>query len=558
VTATKPYFLCTLPRSGSWWLADLLESTNIAGRPREYFELPKLRRKGHFPKESYLRRVRRTATTANGVLGMKFHWHQFDYFTCMMRRKGNPQVPTAELVEGAFPGLRYIWLTRRDKVRQAVSYYRAIQTGEWWRIVDETAEPAKPSNELTFDFAAIEHLENFLKRHDHLWQRYFEESHLDPLVLVYEEMTAGIEAAVREALRFLDIAFPDGQPLATILERQADSLSEQWAEEYKALKRARSAHTMWFLKAVSISSRQASSAGKDSFRIEAVLPSSAQPEPRAGRRTNASAINGREYCIAAPQRSGHHAIINWLAAQCRGSILFLNDAQPATNPFITCTITSRLDLPGAPKLERARMNLFDRRDFLFVSYEDRRWEEVFCQEYESNHDVWVGASGERRRIIVLRDAFNTFASRMRASWMRHKLIDDDGRHSAVQLWKSYAKAVIQGRVLTADSGIFINFNRWFGSLDYRRQIVAKLGLEFSDEGRRVVQGRYGGSSFDGVLFDGAADQMSVLERWKNVAHDPVFRDLFRDRELIELSYELFGPIPGTETFIGSEAFVLGR
>src|SRR5262249_56036499 len=43
-TSTWPsssYFICTLPRSGSWLLSEGLEKTGIAGRPREYFE-PKL------------------------------------------------------------------------------------------------------------------------------------------------------------------------------------------------------------------------------------------------------------------------------------------------------------------------------------------------------------------------------------------------------------------------------------------------------------------------------------------------------------------------------------
>ena len=32
-----------------------------------------------------------------------------------------------------FPSARYIWLTRRDKARQAISYFLAWRTEEWWR-----------------------------------------------------------------------------------------------------------------------------------------------------------------------------------------------------------------------------------------------------------------------------------------------------------------------------------------------------------------------------------------------------------------------------------------
>jgi len=43
----------------------------------------------------------------------------------------------------------------------------------------------------------------------------------------------------------------------------------------------------------------------------------------------------------------------------------------------------------------------------------------------------------------------------------------------------------------------------------------------------------------------------VLERWKHLADNPKFREWFIDDELLGLSEELFGEIPGTREFVKS-------
>jgi hypothetical protein len=40
--------------------------------------------------------------------------------------------------------------------------------------------------------------------------------------------------------------------------------------------------------------------------------------------------------------------------------------------------------------------------------------------------------------------------------------------------------------------------------------------------------------------------MRLLERWKLARNDPHYRRLFEDPELVALSHEIFGHIPGTE------------
>ena len=44
----------------------------------------------------------------------------------------------AEHLDSLFPNLRYVWVTRRDKVRQAVSLVKARQSTQWKAMSAQT------------------------------------------------------------------------------------------------------------------------------------------------------------------------------------------------------------------------------------------------------------------------------------------------------------------------------------------------------------------------------------------------------------------------------------
>lgn len=83
------YLICTNPRSGSWLLSDGLASTLVAGNPREWFNVleeqvqrSRWRLEAH-PELSYLtyfNHVLKSATTVNGICGVKIHYYQLADF----------------------------------------------------------------------------------------------------------------------------------------------------------------------------------------------------------------------------------------------------------------------------------------------------------------------------------------------------------------------------------------------------------------------------------------------------------------------------------------------
>ncbi len=258
------YLVCATPRSGSTLLCELLDQTGVAGHPEEYFEA--LRHSGvprrpheYFDPERHANIVERLAfrempdgvvrpanplwdpsdyarylnwtleqgTTPNGVFGAKLMWGYLGDFGTLLRSiEGMGELPLPALLSRAFPGLRYIQITREDKVRQAVSLWKAVQTQAWRREDDERG----PIGEPMFSFRAINYLIRLLTAHDASWDAYFLGLGQPPqLKVTYEELAADPEPVVHRVLDHLGIPAPEPLPLgAPRLSVQADSLSEEW------------------------------------------------------------------------------------------------------------------------------------------------------------------------------------------------------------------------------------------------------------------------------------------------------------------------------------------
>jgi LPS sulfotransferase NodH len=259
------YLVCATPRSGSTLLCHLLDQTGIAGHPDEYFEA--LRHSGqprrpheYFDRERHANIIERLAfrempaaappgpphplwtpqtyaryldwaleqgTTPNGIFGAKLMWGYLGDFASLLRGiDGLSGLPVPELLDRVFTGLHYVQITRLDKVRQAVSLWKAVQTQAWR---DEPGRTAAEKASPTFSFRAINYLVRLLTAHDASWDAYFLGLGLVPLKVTYEELAEAPEPVVRRVLAHVGIPAPAELRLeAPALTVQADSLSEEW------------------------------------------------------------------------------------------------------------------------------------------------------------------------------------------------------------------------------------------------------------------------------------------------------------------------------------------
>ncbi|MEY2460445.1 MAG: trehalose 2-sulfotransferase, partial [Acidimicrobiaceae bacterium] len=170
VLPAKAYLICANQRSGSTLLCRALSDTGVAGNPMEYFltggpdDFPLgwtfweqgalAKERGVRTREEFLQLVYEVGSTDNGIFGAKLMWNNVRWvlvkFNEMARFSGMTRV---EVFAAAFPDLHVIHLTRRDRVRQAVSWARAAQDGVWVVSDEEPAQPVgNPS--YVFDFIA--------------------------------------------------------------------------------------------------------------------------------------------------------------------------------------------------------------------------------------------------------------------------------------------------------------------------------------------------------------------------------------------------------------------
>ena len=89
-------------------------------------------------------------------------------------------------------------MTRRDKVRQAVSYWRARQTEEW-----NSLEARPGSFQGRYSFEEIASLRDYVGRCERGVASLFAVSRVSPHVVVYEDFVVSYRETAKQVLDFL-------------------------------------------------------------------------------------------------------------------------------------------------------------------------------------------------------------------------------------------------------------------------------------------------------------------------------------------------------------------
>ena len=203
----------------------------MAGRPTEVFS-------PHFQEiwlrhwqlgpaarfQDYLGAAIRHGTTPNGIYGLKIHWMHVEVLAVQSGFSGD----SASVLEYLFPGAAYVRIVRRDRRAQAISYFRAQTTNEWW-LIDGVRNAQSNGRNPVFDASTILALEQDLIHQDREWDRYLRARGVEPLIVEYESLMRDYRGEVARVLEFLglDRAAASAIPPPRLV-RQADGLTDQW------------------------------------------------------------------------------------------------------------------------------------------------------------------------------------------------------------------------------------------------------------------------------------------------------------------------------------------
>lgn len=225
------YIICTTARSGSNLLCDVLRNTRVLGRPVEAFN-PDFIRSGGF--REHLRKddpvsvaqfvdwIRDRHRTRNGIMGTKLLYEDFSTFRAF------------PAFRDLFFGARLIHLRRRSKLRQAISYLFAEQTGQW--IATDT--PRMPVERVAYDYVALRRHLDRLVHQDAIWTALLNALGVDYLEVFFEDFLADMEAAVGTIATFVGAAGTDLDIMATLAE-QKNPHANAFVERLRADLRAR-------------------------------------------------------------------------------------------------------------------------------------------------------------------------------------------------------------------------------------------------------------------------------------------------------------------------------
>ncbi|MFN8217608.1 MAG: Stf0 family sulfotransferase [Solirubrobacterales bacterium] len=283
----RSYLVCATPRSGSTLVCQALSETGVAGRPEEYYEALRHSGRPRRPEEyfvgvedpsirdhlgergvgseppprsplwsrtaydRYLEWTFEVGTTPNGVFGAKLMWSYLGDFVSLLRNiPAYRDVPLAELLPTVFPDLTFVRVVRANKVRQAVSLWKAVQTATWREdqasasagsVEEEGSPPYRTFIEehrpqLRFHYRAIDHLLNQLLVEEASWDAFFEHAGIRPILVLYENFAADFETSTLNLLDRLGLAPPQDFRLEPRMKRQSDRVNDDWTRRYSELR----------------------------------------------------------------------------------------------------------------------------------------------------------------------------------------------------------------------------------------------------------------------------------------------------------------------------------
>jgi LPS sulfotransferase NodH len=133
--------------------------------------------------------------------------------------------------EGERENAKYIWLTRDDLWRQAISLYRSQSTGIW--NLGKKRETPVTYREVPFSMRKITSAHSLLCRQNEQWRQHFEQAGIDPLHVTYEQMVDDPVSTVRQVVRYLGIQQDVGVNVRSH-RIMRDDITEEWMKRIRA------------------------------------------------------------------------------------------------------------------------------------------------------------------------------------------------------------------------------------------------------------------------------------------------------------------------------------
>lgn len=239
------------------------------------------------------------------------------------------------------------------------------------------------------------------------------------------------------------------------------------------------------------------------------------------------------------QRSGQHAVINWLCSQI-GRVIHFNHCvflRQNTTYYIRPTNNRVILYDGQTKQDShiqtyesmlIQLNqIKNTNTSLLYSFEDICPQNRMLANFINRKSPMV--------IIIVRDPFNWLASTL-----KHKQYTTQELIKKKSIYISYLNTILDSAHRTKSHIVPIIFNQWATSIEYRRSLCESIDIPFTDIADQSVSeipDFGGGSSFDGT--DATQVKANIFNRWEDYIHDDTFNTILDDSNLKKLALQCF-------------------
>jgi LPS sulfotransferase NodH len=168
---------------------------------------------------AYHRHLESCRTSANGVFAIKLFPNDVRR---VLARQG---LEATQLLSGQ---QHWVHLRRRERIAQAISYYRAFHTQEW--VGSDDPLPFTAAEVDQDGFAQIRRFLDQFEAWDRWWIEWFDQRGIEPIEVTYEDLDDDLLDTLRRVVEPIGGSVP--ADLAPPLQRQGDDQNEELRQRF--------------------------------------------------------------------------------------------------------------------------------------------------------------------------------------------------------------------------------------------------------------------------------------------------------------------------------------
>lgn len=184
---------------------------------------------------SYINAVMKAGRGGTDVFGLRLMWESVDELSRRLDALFPGLKDDHARFERAFGPMLFIHLSRTDKVSQAISRVKAMQTGLWHVGSDGSErERTGPARDAVYDRDCIGKYVEELTVQDQAWTDWFVDNRIEPVRLTYEALSQEPKGTLETVLFALGLDPAIAAAIEPKTAKMGDFESQNWELRFRA------------------------------------------------------------------------------------------------------------------------------------------------------------------------------------------------------------------------------------------------------------------------------------------------------------------------------------